>query len=382
MPLRVALVAGEASGDQLAAGLMRAIRERHPDVKFEGVAGPKMIAEGCHKLGSIDELSLMGLTEVLAHLPRLLRLRRELTHCFLDDRPDVFIGIDAPDFNLGLERRLRKAGIPTVHYVSPTVWAWRRGRIATVERAADLVLCLFPFEPELYAGRRCEALFAGHPLAREIASAEDRLALRREFGLPDTGPVVTLMPGSRESEVRRLGPAFLQAARLLLQRYPDIRFLAPMSGAHTESVFAGLGEWNGVGLPVQIVKRDARKAIAAADVVLAASGTATMECMLLERPAVVAYKVSAMTYALLRGLRLARLEHYAMPNILAGETLMPELMQDRVRGPTMADEVAALLDAPERREALAMKFRALAESLRASGPRAAADAVIELATSR
>ncbi|MEA5444400.1 lipid-A-disaccharide synthase [Gammaproteobacteria bacterium AB-CW1] len=378
MSLRVALIAGEASGDQLGAGLMRALRKLEPDVSFEAVAGPRMRMIGCREIGDIEELSVMGLSEVVKELPRLIRLRRELADYLIEDEPDVVIGIDAPDFNLGLEKRVRKAGIPTVHYVSPTVWAWRAGRVKTVAQAADLLLCLFPFEPDCYRGQNLKAVFAGHPLAVEIPGRADRAEARRFLKLPEKGPVVALLPGSRSGEVSRLGPVFLDTAMKLKAERPELEFVMPVPGDKVEAQLAALPQWNRLEFPVRIVRSQPRECMAAADVVLAASGTATMEAMLLERPTVVAYKVSSLTHTLVKTFRLLKTPHVAMPNVLAGEMLMPEYLQSRARPARLAAAVGELLDDPDRREALSRRFAELAGELRSAGPEQAAKAVLEL----
>lgn len=321
----------------------------------------------------------MGLTEVLRHLPRLLRLRRDLAQYLIEDRPDVVIGIDAPDFNLGLEKRLRRAGIPTVHYVSPTVWAWRAGRVKTVAEAADLLLCLFPFEPECYRETDLEAVFAGNPLALEIYGPLDQGASRRALGLPEGKPVVAMLPGSRVGEIERLGPTFLRTARRLKKRRPELEFVVPVSGEKTEAAFARLPEWRRMDFPVSIIRGDARQCMAAADVVLAASGTATLEAMLLERPTVVSYKVSPLSNWLLRRLGLLKSRWVAMPNVLAGEEVMPEFLQSRATPANLSRAVGDLLDDDGARETMSRRCAGLATELRGAGPATAARAVLNLA---
>ncbi|MDQ2068332.1 lipid-A-disaccharide synthase [Natronospira bacteriovora] len=379
MALRVALIAGEASGDQLGAGLMRALRRQRPDVEFEAIAGPKMRAVGCRSIGDIEELSVMGLSEVLQHLPRLFRLRRDLVDYLIEDRPDVVIGIDAPDFNLGLEKRIRKAGIPTVHYVSPTVWAWRAGRVKTVAEAADLLLCLFPFEPDCYRETGLKAVFAGNPLAAEITEPMDMVAARQQLGLPRDGQVVALLPGSRGSEIRRLGPVFLKTAVLLRERFPGLEFVVPMAGRKSEGEFASLKEWGALDFPIKMVRGQSRECMAAADVVLTASGTATMEAMLMERPSLVAYQVSPVTYALVKRLGLLKTRFVAMPNVLADEALMPEFLQGDATPERLAGSAAELLEDEGLQVDISRRMRRLASSLRTAGPDTAAEAILELA---
>lgn len=378
--MRIALIAGEASGDQLGAELMQRIREHHSDVQFEGVSGPRMREAGCRSIGDIEELSLMGIAEVLRHVPRLLKLRRDLVNYLREDRPDVVIGIDNPDFNLGLERRLRASGIPTAHYVSPTVWAWRPKRIHTVARAADRVFCIYPFEPELYRAVDMPADFVGHPLARKIHRPMSRQSARQVLGLSEEETIIALLPGSRVSEIRRLGSLFLQTADALRERVPGLRFVIPAAGTACESAIAGLPELTRLDLPVELLSRGgARTAIAASNAVLCASGTASLETMLLERPAVVAYRISPVSHALLKGLGLIRSRHFAMPNILAGETLMPEFMQNDARPEPMADALQELLTDRTRRRRLRERYRGLAADLRNADPGVAAREILRLA---
>ncbi|HZP67774.1 MAG TPA: lipid-A-disaccharide synthase, partial [Rudaea sp.] len=334
------LVAGEASGDQLGAGLIAALRVRWPNAKFAGIGGPRMAAEGMDIWAPMERLSVMGLVEVLAHLPGLLALRREVRRRTLAVRPDAFIGIDAPDFNLGLERKLKSAGIRTVHYVSPSVWAWREKRAARIGRSADLVLCLFPMEPAIYARYGVDARFVGHPLADRFALDPDRADARRALGLADDVPVLALLPGSRLGEIRRLGCDFLDAAALLRREIPALRVVAPMASAACRAEFERLAAGSE---GVSIVDGQAHAAMIAADAVLLASGTAALEALLAERPMVVAYRLAPLTYRLVTGLRLLRTHVYSLPNILAGAPIVAELMQDACTPPALAEALAPFL---------------------------------------
>ncbi|MGH8378376.1 MAG: lipid-A-disaccharide synthase, partial [Gammaproteobacteria bacterium] len=307
--LRVGIIAGESSGDHLGAGLIRAIRTRVPNAEFEGVAGPEMIAAGCKPLAGTEELAVMGITEVITHLPRLLYLRRRLRRHFLEHRPDIFIGIDAPDFNLGLETRLRKAGIRTVHYVSPSIWAWRARRVFTVGKAADLVLCLLPFEPPLYEKHGFNAVFVGHPLADDAPQKPDCSALRKSLHLPGEGQLVALLPGSRRNEVERLGPVFLETAQWLANEVPELKFVIPAATPALSRLVKNQLRMLKPDLPVTVVDGHARDILGAADAALIASGTASLEAMLWRCPMVVAYRVAAGSYALVKGLRLLRITH-------------------------------------------------------------------------
>lgn len=375
---RIGIVAGEASGDFLASGLIRAIRERYPDAHFEGVAGPQMEAAGCHALYPSDTLAVMGLVEVLAHLPELLRIRRILARRWIDSPPEVFVGVDAPDFNLPLERRLRDAGIPTVHYVSPTVWAWRQGRVRTVAKSVDRILTLFPFEKEFYERHHVPARFVGHPLADEIPMRVDREPTRRELGLPVHGRIVALLPGSRLGEVEKLAEPFLKAASLVREARPGLHFVVAIAGSAVGRQVRDVAARVAADLPVTFIEGRSRDVMAAADAVLLASGTAALEAMLLNRPMVVAYRVAALTYWLLTRLRILKVSRYSLPNLLAGRDVVPELIQGDVVPEKLAAGVLALLDDPatiDRQQAL---FGEIHQQLRRNASARAADAVLEL----
>lgn len=383
---RVGLIAGEASGDLLGAGLIAALRQRWPQAEFAGVGGADMRAAGLDAWHDAEELAVMGLAEVVRHLPRLLRLRSTLRTRLLAWQPDVFIGIDAPDFNLGMERWLKQRGIATVHYVSPSVWAWREGRAAKIGRSADRVLCLFPMEPAIYVAHGVDACFVGHPLADAMPLQPDRDAARARFGLPVDAPVLALLPGSRASEIERLAPDFLRAAARVREAIPTLRIVAPMAGAAARNTFERVrADVEPCALPsdaIQVVDGNAREAMIASDVVLLASGTATLEAMLAKRPMVVGYKVAPITYALVRGLGMLKVDRFALPNILAGESLVPELMQAQCTPANLADAVIAWLREPARGDALAPRFLALHHALRRDASQRAADAVAELVSSR
>lgn len=374
--MRVAIVAGEMSGDYLGAGLMRALRERCPDVRFEGVGGQRMAAEGLETLYPLESLSVMGLVEVCRHLPRLLGIRRDLAQRFQADPPDVFIGIDAPDFNLGLEKRLRRHGVPTVHYVSPTVWAWRRGRIRGIRRAVDRMLCIFPFEPAFYREHGVAATFVGHPLADEIPVEPDTAAARDALGLPQDGEVVALLPGSRVGEVERLGPVFLETAAWLHRHRPDLRFIVPCATPRTREVLATIRAARNEGMAVQLVDGRSRECLSAADVALLASGTASLEAMLHKRPMVVAYRVAPFTAWLAR--RLVHVAHIAMPNLIADRRLVAEFTQGAAVSGNLGPAVLDLLEHPERRAELNQAFCAIHEQLRCGASAQAAEAVLAL----
>jgi lipid-A-disaccharide synthase len=367
----VALVAGEASGDQLGGALIEALRREHPQARFVGVGGPLMSAAGMSCWHAAEELAVMGLFEVLHHLPRLLRLRRSLVQRLSLEKPDILIGIDAPDFNLGLERRMRATGMRTVHYVSPTVWAWRQGRVKTIAASTDLVLCLFPFEPAFYAEHGVAAQYTGHPMADEIPASPDPAEARASLGLQAPGPCIALLPGSRMGEVNRLAEPMIAAAQLLHNRFPGIRFVAPMANARIRTRFQQA--LDSAGNPaVTLFDGQARQVMAAADVVACASGTAALEAMLVNRPMVVTYRLSTLTYATARAFRLFRNRFFSLPNILADEELVPELLQRDATPERIADAIAAWLEAPERVTRAKARFTELHRALRRDAARSAA----------
>ncbi|MDY6813971.1 MAG: lipid-A-disaccharide synthase [Pseudomonadota bacterium] len=369
-------VAGEQSGDLLGASLIEALRVRRPSLVCSGVAGPQMVTAGCRAERSSDELAVMGLTEVLAHLPRLLALRRTLVRRYRAQPPDVFVGIDAPDFNLGLERRLRRAGIPTVHYVSPSVWAWRQRRVKTVAAAADRLLCLFPFELDFYRAHGVDARFVGHPLADRLPLRVDSLAARRRLGLAADGPLLAVLPGSRHGEVARLGPLFAQTLAQLAAARPALRYVAPMASPAIDAQFAAALAAHAPQVPVQRVAGESTAAMAAADAVLLASGTATLEAMLLKRPMIVAYQLAPLTWQIVR--RMVKVPHVALPNLLAGEALVPEYLQADATPLALAAAVLGMLDDTARRERLQARFTELHEQLRRDAAAQAAEVVLEL----
>jgi lipid-A-disaccharide synthase len=377
VPLRVGIVAGEASGDQLGAALIQALRARRPDVQCFGVAGPKMVAAGCEAWASADELAVMGLTEVLHHLPRLLRLRARLVRRFREARPDVFVGIDAPEFNLGLEKKLKNRGLRTVQYVSPQVWAWRQGRVRTIGRSCDRVLCLLPFETSFYGQHGVNAVFVGHPLADQFPLEVDRGAAKRSLGLDETGLVVALLPGSRLGEVERLGADFIAAAEWIAHRRPAAQFLAPMSSGRVRSLFEGQLAASSVAPRVRVVDGMARAALAAADGVMVASGTATLETLLSKRPMVVAYRLGAMTAFLLRRLGMVKVPYFSQPNLLLGRGEVPEFFQEAVTGASLGEALLREMEDPARVAHLHREFRRVHETLRRGGADKAAAVVLE-----
>ncbi len=372
---RIALCAGEASGDLLGAGLIEALRARHPDARFAGIGGPKMRAAGMETWRDAEELAVMGLSEVLAHLPRLLRLRRDFRQRLLAWQPDVFIGIDAPDFNLRVEKWLKARGTRTVHYVSPSVWAWRESRAAKMGEAADRVLCLFPMEPPIYARHGVDAAFVGHPMADAIAFVPDRAAARAELGVTPGIPVLALLPGSRLGEIRRMLPVFLAAAARLAAEISALEVLVPAANPACRAAIEAEIAAHGQSLRTRVLDGRAQAAMIAADAVLLASGTAALEAMLCKRPMVVGHRVSELTYGIVKTFGLLKTRHVSLPNILAGETLVPELLQDDCTPESIADALLHWFRDDDAVARLLPRFEALHLELRQDASARAAEAV-------
>ena len=380
--MRIALVAGEASGDLLGAGLIEQLRLRYPDAHFAGVGGEAMRAAGLDAWHDASELAVMGLAEVLRHLPRLLRLRSNLRTRVLGWKPDVFIGIDAPDFNLGLEQWLKQRGVRTVHYVSPSVWAWREKRAEKIGRSADLVLCLFPMEPDIYARHGVDARFVGHPLADTMPLDPDREAARETLDLDPARPLLALLPGSRVGEIERIGADFLAAAARVLAVVPDLQVVAPMANMQARSAFERVLKAHpdaaALSTALRTIIGHARTLMIASDVVLLASGTATLEAMLAKRPMVVGYRIAPITHAIVKGMGMLKVDRYALPNVLAGDALVPELMQDDCTPEKLAGAVLRWLRDPAAVAALQPRFRELHVQLRRDASARAADAIAGL----
>jgi lipid-A-disaccharide synthase len=382
VPLRVGLLAGEASGDTLGADLIIALRRRAPDAKFFGVAGPKMLAAGCESWEPSESLAVMGLFDVLRDLPRLAKLLARIKRMFLTERPDVFIGIDAPDTNLRVARRLHAAGIPTVQYVSPQVWAWRQGRARNMRESVDLVLCLLPFEKRFYDEHGIRAEFVGHPLADAIPENIDRELARRTLGLSAQASVVALLPGSRQGEVARLAADFAATARWLALQRPDLKFIAPMASAATRQIFSRVLERDAPGVVVQLIDGQATLALSAANVVLVASGTASLEAALCKRPMVVVYRLGALTAWLLTRFNLVKSKFFAQPNLLADRRVVGEYFQDQIIPESIGAELLMWLDDTERRSDLEREFARIHADLRRGAGTRAAQAILELLSAR
>ena len=382
--ITIAVIANEASGDQLGALLVRALRERCAHVRFVGVAGPQMLAEGCETWLAMEQLSVMGFVEVLKELPRLLRLRRALRARLLTTRPDLFLGIDAPDFNLGLERDLRAAGIPTAHLVCPTVWAWRPGRVKAIRRAVDLMLSIFPFEEAFLQQHQVQARYIGHPLADDIPLTVNQAQARQAIGVPATAPLVALLPGSRVSEVERLAKPFIETLCRCQHERPALRFVVPLVSPRIRAIFAAALQSLAADIrpaPLLLDGRS-REAMAAADLVLTASGTATLEALLLKRPMLVGYRVNPLTWALIKGLRLVKVPYAAMANLLVGRELAPEFLQAHCRAQELAPALLRLLDDQQQRRDIQVVYQQVHEQLRQGAAARAAEALLALLEQR
>jgi len=373
------MVAGEASGDYLAAGLIRALREQQPDVQVEGIGGPLMAGEGARLRYPMDTISIMGVDGLARSLLKILRIRRALRDHFVSNPPDVFVGVDVPDFNLSLERRLRRAGIPTVHYVSPTVWAWREYRVARIRRSVDLMLTLFPFEADYFRQRAVPVSFVGHPLADEIPETIDRQAARAELGV-DAGTIIALLPGSRVSELERLGRLFVDvAASLTASGRRDLCFLAPFISSATREYFQNLVDRHAPDLPIHLLESRSRQVLAASDLALLASGTAALEAALHKVPMVVTYKVSWFTSLMVR--MFARVRHFSMPNHLLEQPIVPELMQSEATVEAIRAQMERYLDDEALRRETERTLSRIPAMLRCGANRNAAREVLALAAS-
>jgi lipid-A-disaccharide synthase len=371
------MVAGEASGDLLGSHLIETVRRRVPAATFAGVGGPRMIAAGFESWFPQERLAVRGFVEVLRHLPEILAVRREVARRILAERPRLFLGIDSPEFNLGLERRLKTAGVGTAHMVSPQVWAWRRGRVHSIRRSVSHLLVLFPFEEALYRDAGIGVTYIGHPLADEIPDALDRAALRVELRLPARAKVVTVLPGSRISEIEMMAATFIETARLVARAVPDVRFLVPLVTRETRAMFEeAIYRCDARELPLTLLFGHARDALAACDVALAASGTVTLEAALSHRPMVIAYRVAPLSFEIAR--RLVRVPYIGLPNILCGSAVAPEFLQDDATPENLAQALANLLaDEPVRRR-IEHRFERLHRELRRDAAERAADALLPL----
>ncbi len=378
--LKVTLLAGEASGDLLGAALMAALRARHDNIVFTGIGGVRMQQEGLVSRAPMDRLSVMGLFEPLKRLPELLRIRREITEFCLQTRPHVFIGIDSPDFNLPIERKLRAAGITTVHYVSPSVWAWRQKRVLKIKQSVDLMLALFPFEAQFYAEHAVPVRFIGHPLADAIPLQPQTADYRQQLSLDQQARWLAVLPGSRMGEARYLAPAFLQTIAWCAQRLDDLKFVIPAANeklyAYLQTELRQCADCQPYLERIHLQQGSAQEAMGAADAILLASGTSTLEAMLLKRPMVVAYRLSALTYAIVR--RMIKLPYFSLPNLLADSELVPEFVQKQVCAQQLGPAVLQQLEDSERRAELQQIFTDIHSQLRLGASDQAAEAVLKL----
>ena len=375
-PLRIAMVAGEPSGDVLAAGMVGELKRLYPDAIIEGIGGPNMQAQGFHSLFDMETLSVMGLVEVLSHLPAILKVKKALLAYFSDNPPDIFVGIDAPDFNLRVEKELKAKGIKTIHYVSPTIWAWREKRVHKIAKAAGRVLGLFPFEQQVYDKYDVPYTFVGHTMADSIALTPDQQASRKMLNLPIDKAVLAVLPGSRRGEVDTLLPIFIKTMEKIAAQRPDIEFVIPAANMHRlEQINSMLKEAKNVTerLPIHVTEGTSRDAMIASDVILLASGTATLEAMLCKRPMVVAYKLSPITYKIMQ--RLYKAPFFALPNLLANEALVPELLQDDVNPDTLSQQALTYFDSDN--TDLISRFTDLHHTLKCNADKTAAQAVVE-----
>lgn len=375
--VRIAMVAGEASGDLLGSRLIEALRGRLPEAVFCGIGGPRMVAAGFDSWFPQEALAVRGFVEVLRHLPEVLAVRRALAQRLKAESPQLFVGIDAPEFNLSLERRLKRAGVVTVHLVSPQVWAWRPGRVETLRAAVSQVLVLFPFEEAIYRAANVPVTYVGHPLADEVPEHIDREAMRVELRLPALAPVVAVLPGSRQSEIAMMARPFIETAKLIARRVPEVRFLVPLITRETRALFEEeVYRQDARGLSMTLLFGHAQDALGACDVALAASGTVTLEAALTHRAMVIAYKVAPLSFAIAS--RLVRVRHIGLPNILCGEPVVPEFLQDDATPENLAQAVVNLLSDEPVRRAVERRFERLHGEMRRNAAERAADALVPL----
>ena len=376
LPIRIGIVVGEASGDLLAAGLCKEFKRRQIPFSLIGIAGPELLQLGVQSLFPMERLSVMGLGEILKQLPQLLRTRRELTEYFIQHPPDVFIGVDAPEFNLDLEKTLKRQGIRTIHYVSPSVWAWRRWRLRKIAKAVDVMLCLFPFEKSFYTDHQIPAQFVGHPSADEIPLTIDKLAARKALDFSETATIIAILPGSRHNEINYLGEVFLKTAQRCYEQNPKLIFVVAMLNKERERQFLQLAKQITPNLPLQLICGRSRQVMAAADVVLLASGTATLEAMLLKKPMIVAYKMSKLSYWMAK--LLIKVDYIALPNLLAKKQLVPEFIQKKANVENLSQAIFFYLNNPDFVSKLKKEFLVLHQQLRRHASQQVVDAVLKI----
>jgi len=381
--VRIALIAGEASGDILGARLIQSLKKHYPDAQFEGIAGQEMQAAGCDSLFPMERLSIMGFAEVLPRYMELRKARNQLIQRWLENPPDLFVGIDAPDFNLYLEKKLYQAGIPTVHYVSPNVWAWRAGRVKKMRAAMDLILALFPFEVDFYKKHAIHAEFVGHPLADEIPLNADKSTARKQLQLPDDVYILALLPGSRMGEINYMAADFLKGIKSLHNNHPDWLFVVPLINHKIKQAFASIKQNVAPDLPVVTIDGQSRTVMQAADQILLASGTAVLEGMLVNRPMVAAYRISPLSVAIIRLFKMIKSKYFTLPNNLLDEYLVPELIQEEVTENNIVKEIEKQFnESVEQREHRQQRFANMHQQLRQNASERAAVALSELLESK
>ncbi len=381
--MRIAIVAGEVSGDILGSRLITSLKKHYPDAIFEGIAGDEMQQAGCVSLYTMDRLSIMGYVEVLPRLFELLKIRKSLIQRWIKNPPDLMIGIDAPDFNLKLEQKLYQVGIPTVHYVSPSVWAWKEGRVKKMKGAMDLMLTLFPFEVDFYKKHSIKAEFVGHPLADEIPLEVDKGEARKALSLPLEPFILAVLPGSRMGEIKRISPDFIHALRVLHQQHPDWIFLVPMVNNKVEEAFARIKQEIAPEVPITIINGQSRTVMSASDQILMASGTAVLEGMLVGRPMVAAYRVAPITAKIIRVFKLIKSKYFTLPNNLADEYLVPELIQEDITQENILKEVGAQFNqSEEQRNHMLSRFTEIHIQLKQNASERAAKVLFDLIESK
>jgi len=369
--IKVALVAGEHSGDLLGAGLIKALKQRHTNIEFIGVGGPLMQEQGLKSFFPMDDLAVMGIAEVLKQLPKLLKHRKQLVQYLIDEQPDVMVGIDAPDFNLTVEKRLKKAGIPAIHYVSPSVWAWRENRIKGIRQSVDHVLCLLPFEKEFYDKHQLPATFVGHPLADDIPLEWSKNDARKELNIEPHGKYLAILPGSRSGEIERMAPLFLNVAKRLFAKFPELKFVAPMISEQRAEQFNHLVKQHAPELTINTPIGNSRLTMAASDYLLLTSGTVALEALLIKRPMVVAYRFHWLSYQIIK--RLFHAPFFSLPNLLAGRKIVPELAQAQASENNIEQELSVLIESDN--HALLEQFTQIHQQLKVTASEKAADVV-------
>lgn len=380
--LKVGIVVGEASGDLIGSHLMQALQAKHPNIRFFGIAGPKMMTAGARSYVAMERLSVHGYIDAIKRLRELMGIRRRIYKTLLKEEVDVFVGIDAPDFNLSLEKKFKKKGIPAIHYVGPSIWAWRKDRIHKIKKCVDHMLVLFPFEPALYEAEKIPVTYVGHPLGDMLPLEPDQISARKALQLPQDATVIAMLPGSRDSEVKNHAILFVETARLIYERSPNVQFIVPLISRHTrdyflEVVFHMNSLMDNDRLPIQLLFGHSHDAMEAADAVILASGTATLEAALLKKPMVVTYQMPFTNWQILKRMRLTK--HVALPNILCNERIVPELIQDEATPENISDALFKMLGDTKNVQRIKRKFSAIHNVLKNNAGEKAAQVILNLA---